>query len=59
LSFAFAFSARLAARGDDALTALLPQIIPHHATLARHAPHITAVDLVLAEFILAGTGASR
>ena len=58
LSLAFAFCARLAARGHRPLQALLPQIIPHHAAIARHAPHLTTVDLVLAEFILAGTGAA-
>ncbi|AVT33647.1 hypothetical protein C6361_34095 [Plantactinospora sp. BC1] len=59
LSLAFAFVARLAARGHVAPAGLLPRILPLHATLARSAPRLVAIDLLLAEFLLTGAGASE
>ncbi|MFY1614705.1 hypothetical protein [Micromonospora sp. WMMD736] len=59
LSLAFAFVARLAARGHAAPAELLPRILPLHATLARSAPRLVAIDLLLAEFLLTGAGAAE
>ncbi|HEX5542250.1 MAG TPA: hypothetical protein VFX60_11930 [Micromonospora sp.] len=50
LSLAFAFVARLAARGHTSLE----QLLPEHARLARSAPRLVTIDLLLAEFILTG-----
>jgi hypothetical protein len=59
LSLAFAFVARLAARGHTALEQQLPRILPHYATLARSAPRLVTIDLLLAEFLLTGAGVSE
>ncbi|MFV2018165.1 hypothetical protein [Micromonospora sp. LOL_023] len=53
LSLAFAFTARLIAR-DRLPAALLTRTTPHHATLARHAPDLTTIDIFLAELTLTG-----
>ncbi|WFE28352.1 hypothetical protein O7623_03825 [Solwaraspora sp. WMMD791] len=53
LSLAFAFTARLVAR-DRLPAALLTRTIAHHATLARHAPDLTTIDIFLAELTLTG-----
>jgi hypothetical protein len=59
LSLALAFLARLAARGHTNLEQQLSLTLPHYATLARSAPHLVTIDLLLAEFILTGAGAPR
>ncbi|PZG01159.1 hypothetical protein C1I93_00120 [Micromonospora endophytica] len=59
LSLAFAFVARLAARGHAAPAGLLPRTLPPHATLARSAPRLVAIDLLLAEFLLTGAGVAE
>lgn len=59
VSLALAFVARLAARGHDGCERLLPHTLPAHATLARSAPRLVAIDLLLAEFILTGSGVAR
>ncbi len=59
LSLAFAFVARLAARGHTALEPHLPRILTHHARLARSAPRLVTIDLLLAEFLLTGAGAAE
>jgi hypothetical protein len=51
--------ARLAARGHTGCDRLLPRILPYHATLARSAPRLVTIDLILAEFTLIGSGAGR
>ena len=58
LSLALAFVARLAARGHAPLEQQLSRTLPHHATLARSAPRLVTIDLLLAEFILTGAGAT-
>ncbi|MEO3777966.1 hypothetical protein ABGB16_14185 [Micromonospora sp. B11E3] len=59
VSLALAFVARLAARGHDGCARLLPRTLPAHATLARSAPRLVTIDLLLAEFILIGSGVAR
>nr|GID83024.1 hypothetical protein Ade03nite_19480 [Actinoplanes derwentensis] len=59
LSLALAFVARLAARGHTGCDQLLPRILPYHATLARSAPRLVTIDLLLAELTLIGSGAAR
>ncbi|MBO4209122.1 hypothetical protein [Micromonospora echinofusca] len=59
VSLTLAFVARLAARGHAGCEHLLPRTLPHHATLARSAPRLVTIDLLLAEFTLTGTGAAR
>lgn len=59
LSLVLAFVARLAARGHPGCQRLLPRTLPHHATLARSAPRLVTIDLLLAEFTLIGSGAAR
>lgn len=59
LSLALAFVARLAARGHTGCERLLPRTLPHHAALARSAPRLVTIDLLLAEFTLTGSGAAR
>lgn len=53
LSIALALSARLAAR-DARLSQLVMDYVPLHASLARHAPRLVTVDVVLAELLLTG-----
>lgn len=53
LSLAFAVVARLAAR-DRRLCSVVTQFVPAHAALARHAPRLVTVDLLLAELLLGG-----
>jgi len=55
LSIALAVSARLAAR-DARLGQLVRGYVPRYAALARHAPRLVTVDLVLAELLLTGAG---
>lgn len=59
LSLAMAFAARLAARGHHTLEQHLVRTLPLHATLARSAPHLVTIDLLLAEFTLIGAGTAR
>lgn len=58
LSLALAFAARLAARGYTKVDKELRVALPHYAALARGAPNLVTVDLLLAEFILTGAGAA-
>ena len=53
LSVALAIAARLAAR-NPRLRGVVEHFVPIHATLARHAPRLVTVDLVLAELLLSG-----
>ncbi len=53
-SLALAFLARLAARDPERFGSYR-QHITHHAVLARHAPRLVTVDLILAELHLIGT----
>lgn len=59
LSLALAFVARLAARGHVGANRLLPYTLPRHAALARSAPRLVTIDLLLAELTLTGSGATR
>jgi hypothetical protein len=56
VSLALALAARLASRDQQRLRELQPLLVPHHAALARHAPRLVAVDLILAELLLSGAG---
>lgn len=56
LSLALALTARAASRGDDAIAQELPPMRQAWATLARHAPSLVEIDLVLAECLLLGAG---
>lgn len=53
LSLALALAARLAAR-DAGLRRLVAHFVSTHAALARHAPRLVTVDVVLAELLLTG-----
>lgn len=59
LSLALAFVARLAARGHASLEHQHRRTLPYHAKLARAAPRLVTIDLLLAEFTLTGSGAAR
>jgi hypothetical protein len=54
LSLAFAFASRLAARGDEMLALKMNDLRPRHVALARQAPQLAQIDLVLAELTLRG-----
>ncbi|HSZ30689.1 MAG TPA: hypothetical protein VK784_13165 [Pseudonocardiaceae bacterium] len=56
LSLALALTARLAAR-DTGLRRCVAHFVATHAALARHAPRLVTVDLVLAELLLTGADA--
>jgi hypothetical protein len=56
ISIALAVIARLAARHGE-LRHLVARYVPLHASLARHAPRLVTVDLVLAELLLTGADA--
>jgi len=57
LSIALAGLARLAAQGDERFRRVYRELQPAHVTLARHAPDLVSLDVVLAELLL--TGARR
>ncbi|MFG3685433.1 hypothetical protein [Micromonospora sp. NPDC047740] len=54
LSIALCLASRLAARGHEPLVTDMPRLVKSHAVLARHAPRLTAVDVVLAELLVTG-----
>jgi hypothetical protein len=59
LSMALAGLARRASRGDVAAGRLYSDVIPAHVVLARRAPDLVTIDLVLAELFLRGTAGTR
>lgn len=57
LSLALAMAARISARDQGFFTRYIKSLIPLHATLARHAPRLVTVDVLLAELLLTGADA--
>lgn len=54
LSIALCLASRLAARGHEPLVTDMPRLIKGHGVLARRAPRLTTVDVVLAELLVTG-----
>lgn len=54
LSLAFAAHARLASRGHEASARWIERELPHWTSLARLAPELTTIDIVLAELLCIG-----
>ncbi len=57
LSLALAIAARISARDQGSFARYTKSLIPLHATLARHAPRLVTVDVLLAELLLTGADA--
>ncbi|MDZ5447520.1 hypothetical protein U2F26_33260 [Micromonospora sp. 4G57] len=54
LSIALCLASRLAARGHEPLASDMPRLVKAHGVLARRAPRLTTVDVVLAELLVTG-----
>ncbi|WP_446212906.1 hypothetical protein [Micromonospora sp. IBSANI012] len=54
LSIALCLASRLAARGHEPLASDMSRLVKGHGVLARRAPRLTTVDVVLAELLVTG-----